>query len=196
MLLNPSALTPLDVQRFATASLPIATVPLNGNEIVAIEQGGRNVYISLANLLALFVLVRPITPPVTVAEGGTGANGAAGARVGLGVAAVGDLAFHCTAPAGDPTDFIDQVRTLIPGDSVTTTAADQLASADALLNRNIAGGSTGGRVVKDALRFLRNRWTVLAGVLTVYQEDDTTSAWTGAIASDAAAQPIVGSDPT
>lgn len=55
MLLNPSALTPLDVQRFPTASLPIATLPLSGNEIVSIEQGGRNVYITVFDLVTQFL---------------------------------------------------------------------------------------------------------------------------------------------
>lgn len=68
-------------------------------------------------------------------------------------------------------------------------------NADALLGRNIAGGSSAGRLVKDALRFLRNKWTIAAGTLTVYQEDDSTSAWTAAVSTDASAVPIVGNDP-
>jgi hypothetical protein len=67
--------------------------------------------------------------------------------------------------------------------------------ADALLGRNIAGGSDGGRMVKDALRFLRNRFAVSSGTLTVYQEDDTTTAWTASVTGDAAADPIVESNP-
>lgn len=67
--------------------------------------------------------------------------------------------------------------------------------ADAILGRNIAGGSDGGRMVKDALRFLRNRFAVSSGTLTVYQEDDTTSAWTATVTGDAAATPIVESNP-
>ena len=79
--------------------------------------------------------------------------------------------------------------------AVTTSAADQQSSADVLLGRNLAGGSSGGRTVRDALRFLRNKWAVVTGTLTVYQEDDTTPAWTGAVSSDVAAIPIVGNDP-
>lgn len=67
--------------------------------------------------------------------------------------------------------------------------------ADAILGRNIAGGSDGGRMVKDALRFLRNRFAVSSGTLTVYQEDDTTAAWTATVTGDAAANPIVESNP-
>jgi hypothetical protein len=69
-------------------------------------------------------------------------------------------------------------------------------NADALLGRNIAGGSSTGRTVSTALYFLRNKWTVVAGVLTVYQVDDTTPSWTGAVTTDAGANPITANDPS
>ncbi len=69
-------------------------------------------------------------------------------------------------------------------------------NADALLDRNVAGGSSSGRLVKEAFYFLRNKWTVASGTLTVYATDDTTSSWTAAVSSDAAADPIVGNDPS
>jgi hypothetical protein len=68
--------------------------------------------------------------------------------------------------------------------------------ADKVLSRNLAGGSDGGRTVQDALRFSRNRWTLSAGVLTVYAENDSTVAWTSAVTTNAAADPVTGSDPT
>lgn len=77
----------------------------------------------------------------------------------------------------------------------TTTAADQQASADELLNRNIAGsGSGGARIVRDAIRLLRNRRRINGGVLTVYQEDDTTAAFT-ATTTSAAGNPLTEVDP-
>ena len=81
------------------------------------------------------------------------------------------------------------------GSAMTLTAGERNSCADALLARNIAGGSSTGRIVTDALRLLRNKWSVAAGTLTVTQEDDTTAAWTAAVSSDAAAVPITGSDP-
>lgn len=59
-------------------------------------------------------------------------------------------------------------------------------------------GITGeaARSALNALRFLRNKWSVAGGTLTVTKENDTTSAWTAAVTSDAAADPITGSDPT
>lgn len=58
------------------------------------------------------------------------------------------------------------------------TAAE---NADAILGRNLAGGSDGGRTVKDALRSLRNKTSISAGTLTVCQEDDSTTAWTATV---------------
>lgn len=68
-------------------------------------------------------------------------------------------------------------------------------AADALLNRNISGGSSTGRTVKQALHVLRNRSAVSGGTLTVYDTDDATSSWTAAVSQDAAAEPITGIDP-
>lgn len=68
-------------------------------------------------------------------------------------------------------------------------------NADALLGRNVAGGSSTGRLVKEALYFLRNKWTVSGGTMTVYETDDTTSSWTSTITGTAGADPVTGSDP-
>lgn len=68
-------------------------------------------------------------------------------------------------------------------------------NADALLGRNVAGGSNSGRLVKEALYALRNKWTSVAGVYSVYGVDDTTLSWSSTLATDAAALPLTGSDP-
>jgi hypothetical protein len=69
-------------------------------------------------------------------------------------------------------------------------------NADALLNRDFTAVSdTNSRTLLNAARFLRNRFAVAGVTLTVYAEDDATAAWTATIANDAAALPIVGSDP-
>ncbi len=83
------------------------------------------------------------------------------------------------------TDALDAV-------ALAADAANEIA--DALLARNIAGGSSSGRIVTDALRFLRNRWAISGGTLTVYQENDTTSGWTAAVTTTAA-DPISEVDP-
>jgi hypothetical protein len=68
-------------------------------------------------------------------------------------------------------------------------------NADALLGRNVSGGSSSGRTVKQAFHFIRNRWVVAAGTLTVYDTDDSTQSWTSAVTGTAGADPITGTDP-
>jgi hypothetical protein len=77
--------------------------------------------------------------------------------------------------------------------SLAQSAGQEIA--DEVLNRDIAGGASGGsRNVRNALRALRNRQAIATGTLTVYQEDDTTSAWTAAVTT-AAGDPITQIDP-
>lgn len=75
-----------------------------------------------------------------------------------------------------------------------TAPPTAVQNADALLGRNLAGGSDGGRTVKDALRASRNRRIIAAGTLTVYAEDDATPAWTAAVTTNAG-NPISEIDP-
>jgi hypothetical protein len=79
-------------------------------------------------------------------------------------------------------------------------AADAGAEiADAVLNRDMSTGTDSGsttvRTMRQALRFLRNKWAISAGTLTVYKEDDSTSSWSASVSSDAAAEPVIGTDP-
>lgn len=71
--------------------------------------------------------------------------------------------------------------------------------ADALLNRDMSTGTDSGsttvRTVRQALRFLRNKWAISAGTLTVYKEDDATSSWTAAVTGTAGADPVTDVDP-
>jgi hypothetical protein len=69
-------------------------------------------------------------------------------------------------------------------------------NADALLNRDMSAVSdTNARSPLNALRFIRNKWDVAGGTLTVKKEDDTATAWTAAVSTSAGAEPIVGNDP-
>lgn len=67
-------------------------------------------------------------------------------------------------------------------------------NADALLGRNIAGGSSSGRIVSQALAFLRNRWVSASGTLTVYATDDTSVLWTASL-TQTAGDPVSAVDP-
>lgn len=80
---------------------------------------------------------------------------------------------------------------------VTAAVPTATDNADALLNRDMSAVSdTNARSPLNALRFLRNKFSSAAGVLTVTKENDTDTAWTATLTSDAAAEPIVGIDPT
>lgn len=118
----------------------------------------------------------------------------------------GCVPFTCTLYTSAQT--LDDVEGLVDGVESTlgTPAGASLAAdiadlptaaenADALLGRNIGGGSSTGRLVKDALRFLRNKWSITGTTLTVYQEDDSTSAWTSTLATSGSAEGITESDP-
>jgi len=80
----------------------------------------------------------------------------------------------------------------IDADALASDASNEIA--DALLNRNIGGGSSAGRLVKEALFALRNKSEIVGATLNVYDESDALS-WTAAVASSASADPVTGIDP-
>jgi hypothetical protein len=123
----------------------------------------------------------------------------------LGAGSTG-AALNAAGSAGDPwttpipgaygagtAGFIVGTNLDIPITDVPTA----VENADALLNRDMSAVTDStARSPLNALRFLRNKWSVAAGTLTVTKENDVTAAWTAAISSDASANPIIGSDPT
>jgi hypothetical protein len=66
---------------------------------------------------------------------------------------------------------------------------------DTLLNRNLAGGSNTGRLVKEALYALRNKSEIVGSTLNVYNATDGAIAWSAAVASSGSAVPVTGVDP-
>ena len=84
-------------------------------------------------------------------------------------------------------------------DALSASALSQAAAqkiADEILNRNLAGGGSGNsRNVRNALRGLRNRVRNQGGTLSIYEEDETTIAWTAATTT-AAGDPMTELDPT
>lgn len=105
-----------------------------------------------------------------------------------------------TAAVADLPTNAELATALGTADDATLAAIAALSiptaaqNADALLDRNIAGGSNGGRDVTSALRAIRNKVSISAGTLTVTEEDDTTSAWTAAVVTTAG-DPISSVDP-
>lgn len=94
------------------------------------------------------------------------------------------------------TDWTDGGRLDLILDTVTTLPT-AVQNADALLKRDwTAVTGEAARSVLNALRFIRNKWSITGNTLTVTKEDDLATAWTAATTSDAGADPITGSDPT
>ena len=89
-----------------------------------------------------------------------------GATVGVGNIAAGSY----SGVSVEVTNVLQSVRSQI---------------ADDLLLRNIASGAPGGRTVQDALRVLRNSVQIDGSIMTVYTEDDATSAWTASVSTTA-----------
>jgi len=95
--------------------------------------------------------------------------------------------------------LVDTVTALSDKTGYALTAGERLSVADALLNRDLSAGTDSGsptvRTVRQALRFLRNKWEVVTGTLTVYKEDDATPSHTAVLTGTAGAAPVTGSDP-
>jgi hypothetical protein len=71
--------------------------------------------------------------------------------------------------------------------AAVTDIPTAIENADALLKRDwTAVSGEAARSVLNALRWLRNKWTISAGTLSVMKEDDTTEAWNGAVTNTAA----------
>lgn len=121
----------------------------------------------------------------------------------IGAAGAGLTALATQASVNTIDDFIDTEVAAIKAKTDLIPAAPAavgdiptaVENADALLGRNVSGGSSSGRTVKQAFHFIRNKWVVAAGTLTVYDTDDTTSSWTAAVTGTAGADPVTGSDP-
>lgn len=84
------------------------------------------------------------------------------------------------------------------GSAMTLTSGERTSVADAFLDRDMSlgtdSGSTTVRTPRQALRWLRNKWSISAGTLTVKKEDDATTSWTGAVTTTAG-DPVSQIDP-
>lgn len=108
--------------------------------------------------------------------------------------ALGVGGIDATAFAAGAIDAAAIAANAIGASELAQDAAREIA--DEVLDRNLTGGGSGGaRNVRSALRRLRNRVAVAAGVATVYAEDDATSAWTAAVTT-AAGDPVTEVDPS
>lgn len=99
-----------------------------------------------------------------------------------------------------PTGFLAATfPSVVASTTNITTAAlgatERNAIADAYLARNVAGGSSTGRTVKQVNYATRNKTEIAGGTLTVYEVDDTTPSWDATVTT-AAGNPISSIDPS
>jgi hypothetical protein len=115
----------------------------------------------------------------------------------------GDAAW-VTATGFSTHNPADVVTALGTGSSLTAlataSALDDVPTAtenaDALLKRDMSEVTgEAARSPINALRRLRNKSELSGATLTTYKEDDSTSAWTAAVTTDADAEPITSVDP-
>jgi len=76
--------------------------------------------------------------------------------------------------------------------SLITNLNDPTAAAVAAAVYSYNMGN--GRTIGEALSFLRNKWLISGGTLTVYDTDDTTVLWTAPVTTSAT-DPVSGIDP-
>lgn len=93
-------------------------------------------------------------------------------------------------------DQLVTVQTAAANFDTMPTAAE---NADALLNRDMSLGTDSGsstvRTPRQALRFLRNKWSIVAATLTVTKENDVDASWTGTVSTTPTSNPITSVDP-
>ena len=132
---------------------------------------------------------------VTGAVGSVAAGGITAASIAtdaIDADALADGAITAATFAAGAIDATAIATDAIGAAELAAGAANEIA--DAILARNVAGGSSTGRIVSEALYVLRNKTEIAAGTLTVYATDDTTPAFTAAVTTTAG-NPISTLDP-
>jgi hypothetical protein len=109
---------------------------------------------------------------------------------------LGDLALHLTGTGADPTDVVYQVVTALPGDAGSLTTTERNAIADALMVRATSSfeASAPAKSLGTAVMKLTHKVESVAGTLTVYRSDGSTTHATQTESTDAAAAPLIGLD--
>jgi hypothetical protein len=101
-------------------------------------------------------------------------------------------------PAALVSGRMDASVGAMAADTVTASALAADAGtemADAIFKRDMSAVTgEAARSLLNAIRKLMNKWSISGSTLTVCKEDDTTTAYTQAVTSDAAADPITALD--
>lgn len=110
--------------------------------------------------------------------------------------AIADAALATAANLAIVDGNVDSILADTGTDGVVLSAATQTSIADTLLNRDMSAVTdSNSRTLLNAARILRNKWSIAATTMTVTKEDDSTTAWTATVSTDASADPVIGTDP-
>ena len=99
-----------------------------------------------------------------------------------------------------PTNYVVGTAYYVMSTGLTSTTFQLSSAPGGLSNATPSTGAFTARKLEDrnvlsAMQYLRNKVDVSGSTMTVYTEDDTTTAWTSTITADATAAPITISDP-
>jgi len=161
-------------------ALDLTATEMNADQIaVRVTSGGKPVY----GLIHTVVRQHKDLAFPNVSGRGMDVDATGGVETGVvAIGAISSLSF-----AAGAIDAAALAANALGAAELAADAAEKIA--DALLARNVAGGSNAGRLVKEALYVLRNRVAIAAGTMTVYGVDDATPAFTAAVTT-AAGNPI------
>ena len=123
----------------------------------------------------------------------TGAVGSVTGAVGSVTGAVGSVAGNVD---GLVSGTVAGKTPAEAGDAMALTSDERDATATALLKLDWTGiTGEASRSCLNAFRWLRNKFSISGTTMTVTKENDTDQAWQSTLSTDAAADPVTGSDP-
>ncbi len=146
--------------------------------------------------------------PATIAVGAIASDAITSSQIADNAITAGKIASNAITSAKIADNTITSAK--LATDSITSAQVatgaiknGAIASAEleniakTIFNIDLAGFvGEASRSLKNAVRFLRNKWSVSGAVLTVTKEDDATPAWTANISTTAGADPVTGVDPS
>lgn len=145
--------------------------------------------------------VGSVTGAVGSVTGNVGGNvvGSTASVTGAVGSVTGNVGGNVVGSTASVTGAVGSVTGNVGGNLLgTLSTTERNAISDAMLDRNMATGTDSGsttiRTMRQALRFLRNKWAISGGTLTVSKEDDTTTSWTGTV-TQTAGNPVSQIDP-
>ncbi len=135
--------------------------------------------------------------PATIAVGAIASDAITSSQIADNAITAGKIASNAITSAKIATDAITSTQIATGAIKSGAIASAELNNiSDNLLKRDFSSVTgEAARSLLNALRFLRNKWSISGSTLTVTKEDDSTSAWTSTLTTNASANPVTGSDP-